>query len=125
MTGRKRFKKHGDIVGVVTTLHELRLAEGMPSPPDLFEIRLDHLVNVADKLEARLPVLRQPLIITARHPREGGANNLSVAQRRTLLLRFMPLAQYLDVELRSIRSLRAVVRAAQERKIKRILSFHD
>ena len=50
----------------------------MANPPDLFEIRLDHLVNVVDELEARLPLLRRPVIITARHPREGGANNLSI-----------------------------------------------
>ena len=46
-------------------------------------------------------MLPAPLIITARHPREGGANNLSIKQRRELLSRILSRARYVDVELRS------------------------
>ena len=112
-------------VGVVTTAAELRAAARISPPPDLFELRLDHFVDLADELEAAMSILPAPLIITARHPREGGANNLSIKQRRELLLRFLPQARYLDVELRSALTLHSVLDLARRKNIRRIISFHD
>ena len=40
----------------------------MRKPPDLFELRLDRLAGIVDQLENKLPMLRAPLIVTARHP---------------------------------------------------------
>ena len=57
------------LVGVIASIDELRLATRMRAPPDLFELRLDHLPNLR---ESQLLKLRRPLIITARHPAEGG-----------------------------------------------------
>jgi 3-dehydroquinate dehydratase-1 len=113
------------LVGVVTTLAELRLATRMPDPPDLFELRLDHFIGKEDQLEAKMSILRAPFIITARHPDEGGANKLSAKHRRELLLRFLPRAQYIDVELRSATALRPVISAARKKNIGCIISFHD
>ena len=113
------------LVGVVTTPSELRLATRMPDPPDLFELRLDHFVGKEDQLEAKMSILPTPLIITARHPAEGGANKLSAQHRRELLLRFLPRARYVDVELRSANALRSVLAAARKKNIARIISFHD
>jgi 3-dehydroquinate dehydratase-1 len=42
-----------------------------------------------------------------------------------LLRRFLPYAACVDVELRSAASLRSVLAAAQDAKIKRIISVHD
>src|ERR1700681_721154 len=89
------------IVGVIASRADLLRAARMANPPDLFELRLDHLLNHLDLLENELSRLSSPFIITARHPREGGANNLSVNQRRELLSRFLHHARYIDVELRS------------------------
>src|SRR3984893_17607271 len=113
------------LVGVVTTPAELRLATRMPDPPDLFEVRLDHFVGKEDQLEAKMSLLRAPFIITARHPAEGGANGLSTQHRRELLLRFLPRAQYVDVELRSANALREVISAARKKNVRCIISFHD
>src|SRR3954465_10857666 len=88
------------IVGVIANASELRRATRMSAPPDLFELRLDALVNER-QLEKKARNLPAPLIITARHPAEGGEHNLHVTKRRDLLLRFLPLAQYVDIELRS------------------------
>ena len=107
------------IVGVIFSRADLERALRMRKPPDLFEVRLDRLMN------AGIPPLPAPLIITARDPREGGANNLSAARRRALLLEFLPRAAYVDVELRSARALQAVLRAASENKVAKIISFHD
>jgi 3-dehydroquinate dehydratase type I len=107
------------LVGVIASVDELRLATGMRAPPDLFELRLDHLPNLR---ESQLLKLRQPLIITARHPAEGGKK---VQSRRDLLLKFLPRAKFVDVELRSLHELGPVWDEARRRGVGRICSFHD
>ena len=113
------------IAGVIFTLADLRRAVRMRNPPDLFELRLDALFPRREEVEAALRHLRAPLIITARHPREGGANQLSVQKRRALLLRFLPHAAYVDIELRSAGAFAAILEAARAKRIRIIVSFHD
>jgi 3-dehydroquinate dehydratase-1 len=113
------------IVGVIASRADLDRAMRMRRPPDLFEVRLDCLVSVVEQLENELPRLCAPLIITARHPHEGGANRLSLRQRRNLLTRFLPFAQYVDVELRSAFALHSLLTLAEQKKVRRIISFHS
>ena len=113
------------VVGVIASGADLDCALQMRTPPDLFELRLDRLADIIKQLENKLPRLRAPLIITARHPQEGGAKNLTLGQRRDLLTRFLPDAQYVDVELRSAFALRPLLGLAQEKRVRRIISFHD
>jgi 3-dehydroquinate dehydratase-1 len=115
----------GPIVGVITTPEELRRAARMSAPPNFFELRLDCLIGLEDEIENTIPRLRAPIIITARHAREGGAHNLSVRRRRHLLLRFLHRARYVDVELRSAKELNGVLELARKKKVRLILSFHD
>ena len=115
----------GRVVGVIASRADLNRAVRMHRPPDLFEVRLDCLVRIVDQLENKLQKLRAPLIITARHPREGGANKLSLRQRRNLLTRFLPHAKYLDVELRSAFALDSFLRLAEQKNVLRIISFHS
>jgi len=110
------------IVGIITSQVDLDRAVRMRKPPDLFELRLDCLVRLVDQLESKLPRLCAPLIITARHPQEGGANKLSVRQRRALFLNY---ADYIDVELRSAYALRSLLTLAKKKKVRRIISFHN
>jgi 3-dehydroquinate dehydratase-1 len=97
----------------------------MRQPPDLFELRLDHLCGTLDQLERKMSILSEPIIITVRDPREGGANNLSLSERRELLLRFLPYAKYVDVELRSARAFKSLLARARKQNVRRILSFHN
>lgn len=113
------------IVGVISSRADLRRALRMRKPPDLFELRLDRLADFISQVDAAFPRLLAPAIVTARAPGEGGANNLIAAKRRTLLLRFLPRAAYLDLELRSAKILEPVLRSASENKIATIISFHD
>lgn len=126
------------VVGVIASRADLHRALGMRKPPDLFELRLDRLAGFVDQhekfsrardpwsgLENKLPRLRAPLIITARHPQEGGANKLSLQQRRHLHTRFLPHADYVDVELRSAWALRSLLTLAKQKKVRRIISFHN
>jgi 3-dehydroquinate dehydratase I len=113
------------IAGVIFTRTDLPRAVRMRNPPDLFELRLDALFAEREELEASLRNLPAPLIITARHPREGGSNHLSAQTRRALLLRFLPHASYVDIELRSAGAFAAVLEAAHAKRIRVIVSFHD
>jgi 3-dehydroquinate dehydratase-1 len=112
------------IAGVIFTRTDLQRAVRMRKPPDLFELRLDALFAIGG-LEAALRDLRAPLIITARHPREGGSNHLSAQTRRGLLWRFLPYAAYVDIELRSAGAFAVILEAARAKRIRIIVSFHD
>ncbi len=125
MTERRWTKRRPRIVGVIASREDLEQALRMRRPPDLFELRLDRLAGIVGRVETKLPKLRAPLIITARHPNEGGSGRLSLRQRRALLTRFLTHADYLDVELRSARALRALLAIAKTKNVRRIISFHD
>jgi len=112
------------IVGVIFTHADLQRAIRLRTPPDLFEVRLDALMAKTDEVEAALAHLRAPLIITARHPREGGSNQLSARKRRLLLQRFLPHAAYVDIELRSAGTFAAVLAEARAKGVRTIVSFH-
>jgi 3-dehydroquinate dehydratase-1 len=113
------------IVGVIFSRTDLRRALRMRKPPDLFELRLDRFAHRLAEVRAAIPKLAAPMIITARHPDEGGAHNLSAVQRRALLLEFLPVARYVDVELRSVPALRSVLERAAVNEVAAIISFHD
>jgi 3-dehydroquinate dehydratase-1 len=126
MTTRRPVKTANQlIVGVIASPADLRFAIAKRQPPDLFELRLDHLCGMADQLERKMSILSVPVIITARDPREGGVNNLSLSERRNLLLRFLPYAKYVDVELRSARAFKSLLARARKQNVRRILSFHN
>src|SRR5437868_6593754 len=106
------------LVGVIASIDELRLAARMREPPDLFEVRLDHLPNLQ---ESQLSRLRRPLIITARHTAEGGKR----CDRNSLLRKFLPYARLVDIELRSMHELHGVWTEAGRLAVGRICSVHD
>src|SRR5215467_11746257 len=72
MTALSSATKRPRLVGVIASRADLDRAVRMCEPPDLFELRLDCLAGVIDQLERKISGLRAPLIITARHPQEGG-----------------------------------------------------
>ncbi|MFL6585138.1 MAG: type I 3-dehydroquinate dehydratase [Chthoniobacterales bacterium] len=114
------------IAAVIGSVADLEAAVAMqPSPALLFELRLDALAGRIAKVEAALSQLRGSLIISARHPAEGGLNHLPSPRRRALLLRFLPYAAYVDVELRTLRRSFAVFETARAQKARTIASFHD
>ena len=116
---------HGLVVAVIASRGDLDRAARLRRLPDLFEVRLDAFADAASELSRSIGNLRAPLIITARHPAEGGHNALRVTRRRALLLEFLPRAQYVDLELRSARELAAVIAAARKENVQLIISVHD
>lgn len=114
---------------VVATAHTARgLAEAARlkrGAVDFVEVRLDLLRLPEAGLRNHLTAIKAPVLLTARHPAEGGAPGTTETQRCALLERFLPFAAALDVELRSARPLRPVMDMATVRGVVRILSFHD
>jgi 3-dehydroquinate dehydratase-1 len=113
------------LVAVVSSARELHRAARLRQVPDLFELRLDALEPIVDDLETSIDRLHAPLIITARHPLEGGQNALPVGRRCDLLLRFLPHAAFVDIELRTAKQLRLVLEAAKLQNVRRIISVHE
>jgi 3-dehydroquinate dehydratase I len=118
--------KTAAVVGTIhsaSALHEaLRLK---PGEVDLLELRVDHFMSDPSALRRALPKLRFPLIVTVRHPAEGGAAKLGGKERSELYREFLRAAAMIDVELRSAKTLRAVLDEAAEAGVSRILSWHD
>lgn len=116
---------------VVGTLHSasslslgLKLRKGAL---DFLELRVDAFAAGADldALEKSVARLKIPLIVTVRHPLEGGAGSLSLARRRALFGRFLPYASLVDVELRSAGALADVIDQTRAQGTAVILSHHD
>ena len=122
---RCSINRYPRVVGVIASRADLERAVRMRRPPDLFELRLDRLAGLTDQVENLLPKLRTPLIITARHPHEGGSSKLRLRDRRGLLARFLDHAAYMDIELRSARALPSLLNLAAKKKVWRIISFHN
>jgi len=88
---------------------------------DLLEIRLDALPHDC-------PILIEwplPVIATARDPKEGGLNKLSLTQRQQLLESALPWVSMIDVELCSAKEFSSLIARAREVQRSLILSYHN
>ncbi|MEC9053820.1 MAG: type I 3-dehydroquinate dehydratase [Verrucomicrobiota bacterium] len=93
---------------------------------DLVELRLDALGGGPEVRQfAEKQQKFHPLILTARHPDEGGSHHLTLAQRAGILEDFLPLGSLLDLELRSLQEMASLWQEAGARGIMRIASWHD
>lgn len=114
------------VVGIINSPASLKAAlRSRLETADFFEIRVDSLLGQEDKILTALPKLKLPLIITVRHPAEGGEQPIPTVRRRELFHKFLPHAAYIDVELRSLKSLRDVVDRAHDMHVGIIASFHN
>ena len=116
-------------VSVVATAHNVKglvkAAALRLGQVGFVEVRLDALADNAGHLDKALSRIRVPILLTARHPSEGGTGSLNTAQRRAFLQRYLPQASALDVELRSFSALGGVFDEAPRGKVLRVVSFHD
>lgn len=118
------------VVGVPADLEALRVfagetAEERSAQCDVVELRLDLLKAGAEELLRLLEAVETPLLVTARHPDEGGQDGLDARQRWSLVEPFLGRASLWDVELRSLGDLRDGIRQAQAAGVGVIGSFHD
>ena len=101
-----------------------------PVSPDWLELRVDGFHNRPEALDGLVVRAPRPFIVTVRHPAEGGAAGAPVdaGVRRRLYGRFLAAGgavAAVDVEVRSLRALTGVVRAAREAGSLVVASCHD
>lgn len=92
---------------------------------DVIELRLDTLKMPASELREALKGNATPILLTARHPGEGGQGTEDAAGRIALLEPLLDLAALMDIELRSVMDMRALVQKAHGMGVKVVGSFHD
>ncbi len=101
----------------------------LPAAPDWLELRGDHFHAEPELLHALAAAPPRPLLLTVRHPSEGGAPGAPAGakERRRLYgcLSVYPAVVAVDVEVRSLHALSAVVRATREAGRLLVASFHD
>jgi 3-dehydroquinate dehydratase-1 len=117
-------------VGVIPDLATLQLWSAMSveqrtASCDLIELRLDTLKTPAADIRAALAGNQTPILLTARHPAEGGQGTVDAAGRIALLEPLLDLAALMDIEMRSAMDMRPLVQKAQGMGIRVIGSFHD
>ena len=113
------------VVAVIASRAALAAATRLRRPPDLFELRLDILRHSLKEVECGIPKLHAPLILTARHPAEGGHGKLGAKARQALIERFLEHASFIDLELGSLKPMRALIQKARRRGVPLILSWHN
>ena len=93
---------------------------------DIIELRLDALGSTPAVVQfAENQRISHPLLLTARHPDEGGSGEHSPSRRAELLEQFLPFGALLDLELRSLADLAVLWQEAEQRGLLRIASWHD
>ncbi|HEY2712368.1 MAG TPA: type I 3-dehydroquinate dehydratase [Chthoniobacterales bacterium] len=113
------------LVGVIASSAALVRATRLRRPPDFFELRLDALHDSLGELEQAIPRLRAPLILSARHPAEGGQGSLGAARRRELFERFLDHAALIDLELRSVSRFSTLLHKMHRGEVDLLLSIHQ
>ena len=92
---------------------------------DLIELRLDLLNVETSELRQVIPMLELPILLTARHPDEGGKGSADAAGRIAMIEPLLDLAAIVDVELRSVPDMRSLIKKAQGMSVQVMGSFHD
>lgn len=92
---------------------------------DAIELRLDTLKLPPTEVRTALAGNTTPVLLTARHPAEGGQGTEAAAGRIALLEPLLDLAQLVDIELRSAMEMRSLVQKAQGMGVRVLGSFHD
>jgi 3-dehydroquinate dehydratase I len=115
------------VVGTTHTVAGLRAAAGLRRGQgvDVVEVRLDCLAAHDRVLTGLIGAIRLPVLLTARHPLEGGAGNLTSSRRRALLETFLPFAALIDVEGRSAGAFAGVLETVRKKRLEIVLSSHD
>jgi 3-dehydroquinate dehydratase-1 len=92
---------------------------------DVAELRLDQLQLPAADLRAQLAGNTLPLLLTARHPAEGGQAPEDPAARAAMIEPLLDLATLIDVELRSAAQMQGTLQKARAAGVPVVGSFHD
>jgi len=113
------------VVGTIHSHGALKCALKLkPGRVDILELRVDAFAQDPEILLRAVPKLQFPLLLTVRHPAEGGVANYTVQRRRELIGQFLPHVQWVDFEVRSLGLLKEEIARSRERGVKVIVSDH-
>ncbi|MBX7211141.1 MAG: type I 3-dehydroquinate dehydratase [Verrucomicrobiaceae bacterium] len=113
-------------VGVVSQAEVLiSLPSDLTGECDAIELRLDQLGMAPEAIRTAVAGQRVPILLTARHPAEGGQASGSAAERMALIEPLLDLASLIDVELRSIGEMKPLIDKARACGVPVVGSFHD
>lgn len=114
------------IVGTVHSKGSLRIAAKLVvSDVDVLEFRIDALANELASAERVMDATPLPILLTVRHPAEGGMNALDAKRRNELYRRFLPHAAFLDIELSSLPAFADIAAEAHSAGCAVVVSNHD
>lgn len=116
------------VVGVLASgaaLTAFSQSDAQADDCDLCELRLDMITLPGAEVRALAARITLPLILTARHPDEGGQAALDTTRRAALIEAHLERAAFIDIELRSALDMQALIKKARSRRIGVIGSFHD
>jgi len=116
MMARRSTKRRPRVVGVIASRADLERAVRMRRPPDLFELRLDRLTGMANEVEKGITETAHAAHHQARTPREVALTNFRLPATAGSARSILESADYIDVELRSARTLRALLAIAKSKK---------
>ena len=94
-------------------------------PWDIVEIRVDRIPEIHE-LYSEISSIPAPVLLTCRHPDEGGFNELHDPQKRhTILAPMIPHAAAIDIEIASAAQMTQTISLAKTSGLTLILSAHD
>lgn len=89
------------------------------------EIRVDRIPEI-HRLITDISSIPVPVLLTCRHPDEGGFNDLRDSEERSSILApLIPHAAAIDIEIASAAQMPQIIGIARESGLTLILSFHD
>ena len=104
-------------------LEKISISHGQP-PWDIIELRIDSFSITPET--CREIAADHPVILTCRHPDEGGDNNFLNHEERHLLLEpLIPYAAGIDIEIAHAGQMTESINLARESGVTIILSAHD
>lgn len=120
----ERIVARNNIVGVIASHEDLKLALARPHLVDIFEWRVDCLEYPG--IERDIRRLGKPIILTVRDCDEGGKQpSWDDIKRKELFMKYLSVATIVDIEARKLHRLESVAKAAVKRSKILMISMHD
>ena len=92
---------------------------------DVVEIRLDQLIQ-ENELKTKISSITKPLLLTCRHPKEGGDNNISEPLKRVSIIEpLLSHASAIDIEISTANKMKNLITEAKSKNIQVVLSYHN
>ena len=110
------------VVASVTSPDEAR--EAVVLGADIIEVRVDLASGAPETLVESIFQLDKPIIVTIRPTWEGGAYTGSDSDRAGIFTQLMPMADYIDVELRA-KNIDELMSLTEGSEAHTIISYHD